>query len=605
MFLVLSAFAAAQDPGLVKEITIRGAKRISVAAIKSFMKVREGQILNLKALDEDRNQIYAMGWFSKVAYSKTLLQDNNWQVVFDVAENEILREVAVEGNKAIKTEDILKLIQFLPPKGTKEEDLRPVNRTEFGPSFEAIQRLYETQGFFGRVEDFGPDPYSPGTWRLLIRETMVNSVTVEGFTNTRNKVFNRLIRTKPGDPYSRFVWEQDALRILNTQWFEGVTPSQPSLAQVDDGSVDLKMKLNDGRTGNFVAGVTLNPANSLAGTLSYSDANFLGTGQSVSANWTQATVGAVGASVSLDYSNPFYDAKDSIFRFSVYDRVQFRFLNNNFGGGGNVTPTDQLYSERRTGGSLGFTRPVSDRQSYTFSTRFEKIRLPNAGTTTTTGQNFIQQEGEVGVLGLSSITNKRDLDFDPARGTFFRLDIEPGYSVINKVANGGTTSNPGDDVEGRFGFFRVGFDYRSYRTPSKKRRTADDLSREVYAFRLRGGTVQGTIPFFEQYFAGGNDSIRGYNEDRFWGKNLLFASFEYRKPIQDQFSLVTFLDAGGAWGGYGGFDTNGFTQTDGFKLRLGYGVGLRLRTPIGPVRLDFAFNNEGGSRPHFMIGNSF
>ena len=120
---------------------------------------------------------------------------------------------------------------------------------------------------------------------------------------------------------------------------------------------------------------------------------------------------------------------------------------------------------------------------------------------------------------------------------------------------------------------------------------------------MKGGTVAGTVPFFEQYFAGGNDSVRGYNEDRFWGRYMLVGTLEYRKPIQEQFSLVGFMDYGGAWGGYAGIKD--FEQTSDAAFHYGYGLGLRFRTPLGPIRLDYAFNDKGGSRAHFMIGTSF
>jgi len=38
---------------------------------------------------------------------------------------------------------------------------------------------------------------------------------------------------------------------------------------------------------------------------------------------------------------------------------------------------------------------------------------------------------------------------------------------------------------------------------------------------------------------------------------------------------------------------------------LGYGAGLSFRTPLGPIRIDIGFNEEGRSRTHFIIGTSF
>lgn len=67
--------------------------------------------------------------------------------------------------------------------------------------------------------------------------------------------------------------------------------------------------------------------------------------------------------------------------------------------------------------------------------------------------------------------------------------------------------------------------------------------------------------------------------------------------------MILFADYGGAWGGYGGVNT--FNQSDKLKLHLGYGIGFSFKTPLGPLRLDFGFNERGSSRTHFLIGTSF
>ncbi|HLO97898.1 MAG TPA: BamA/TamA family outer membrane protein [Fimbriimonas sp.] len=604
LLAMAAASFANQDAGKIKEIVIRGNKRVSAIAIKSNMRVKEGQLLNLTAVTEDVQRIREMGWFSKVSHSEspaTGTAETSWVVTIDVQEYDVVKEVAIVGNTAIKTEDILKVVTFKPAAGTKEEDLKPFNNSELSPTATAISKLYNEKGYFGLVEGVGPDPHAPTTVIIKIKETIVNSVTIEGLTATKAKVFQRLIKTKPGMPYNLSVWSKDYARVMNTQWFEGVDPSLPTQSEHDEGLTNLKMRLNDARTGIFNAGVVLDPANSLAGAISYSDSNFMGTGQSVGFNYTQATRGFRG-SVSLDYTNPFMDSNDTTMRASLYDRVNFRFNSNVLGGGSGGGSTTDLsqYQERRTGGSLAFVWPQGERYSTGASTRFERINSGDLVVQTGPDKTpYLQHDGEVGSIALSSIRNTRDLDFDPSKGSFLRLDAEPGYAVIKPK----DLTDPRNPAAGRYGFVRAAFDYRNYYTKDKRPRTKDDASREVFAFRLKGGTISGTVPFFEQYFAGGNDSVRGYSEDRFWGKHMIVGTFEWRKPIQEQFSLVGFVDYGGAWGGYAG--TTGFEQASKAAFHYGYGLGIRFRTPLGPIRLDYAFSDEGKSRAHFMIGTSF
>jgi len=67
---------------------------------------------------------------------------------------------------------------------------------------------------------------------------------------------------------------------------------------------------------------------------------------------------------------------------------------------------------------------------------------------------------------------------------------------------------------------------------------------------------------------------------------------------------VLFSDLGDAWGGaYQNVNIQGFDQ-GGFRPHLSVGLGIRVRTPLGPIRLDYGIGNEGG-RTHFSIGNVF
>ena len=124
------------------------------------------------------------------------------------------------------------------------------------------------------------------------------------------------------------------------------------------------------------------------------------------------------------------------------------------------------------------------------------------------------------------------------------------------------------------------------------------------ALRLLAGTSTGQMPFSEQYFLGGANTLRGYREDRFWGNNLFLSSVELRQAIAPKFKVVAFMDVGEAWGGdYSNVNIAGFSQ-NAFQPHVGTGVGLRVGTPLGQVRLDFGYGDEGG-RVHFGVGSSF
>lgn len=247
---------------------------------------------------------------------------------------------------------------------------------------------------------------------------------------------------------------------------------------------------------------------------------------------------------------------------------------------------------------LGFSRELKPELFGSLSGRFERIKTGNLDTTLT--DSFIQQDGDVGVVTLGLTRNRRDVDLDPSRGDWTRIWVEPGYSRITEVGG----ANADTSILGSNMFIKENFELRKYWSPGQPPRLHDfDATRRVIAFRLRYGNISGKVPFFEQYFAGGSETIRGYAEDRFWGKQTLISTLEYRHPIQKSFNIIGFVDYGGAWGGYGG--VNAFTQSTTASLHMGYGAGLSFKTPLGPIRLDVGFDNHGKARTHFLIGTSF
>lgn len=109
------------------------------------------------------------------------------------------------------------------------------------------------------------------------------------------------------------------------------------------------------------------------------------------------------------------------------------------------------------------------------------------------------------------------------------------------------------------------------------------------------------LPASLRFFAGGDNSVRGFDYQSLGprdsagevvgGKHRLTASVEYDRRVWRDFALAAFLDAGTA------FDTRDF------NLHQGAGFGVRWFSPIGPIRVDFAFPlEEGGFRLHLSMG---
>lgn len=589
---LLAALAHSQN--LVKDIVVRGIATVNREAILSAMSLKVGAAYTEDKRAADEIAIKSLGFFPAVRVVGVPDDTGNaWIVRVDVQEYGVIKEVRVTGNTVVKTEDI---IAKLPPS------LRPghiFNENDQRPAGASIRALYESKGYQADIADFSPLEGSPQTLSIAIVETRVGDISVQGNKITKDRVIRKLIRTRPGDVFSKDRFRSDLVRLYGTGWFEDVSPQLEPGDQV--GVVDPTIVLKEARTGTFNVGVQLDPQNSLAGILRYSQQNVGGTGQGIGINLTQSTQG-VGPSIDLDYTNPFIDDHQTALRASVYSRVVFRFQGGFLGSssGSGLSDADRYY-ERRTGTSFGLSRPLSNTETGSIGLRAENVTTHNVTSVTDGNQNnFVLQDGFVGVLTATFTRDMRDVPIDPSRGTWFQANVEPGLSDINKV--GGLTSDVG--IIGPSVFGKASVEIRKYFSAGPPRGFKLDDPRKVLAIRVRAGTIVGNVPFFEQYFSGGSDTLRGYAEDRYWGKNTLVSTAEYRYPLQKSFSFVAFVDYGGSWGGYG--SVNNFNQYDDIRLHVGYGPGISFKAgPLGNIQLYLGFNEEGKSRTHFLIGNSF
>ena len=577
-----------QVAGIVKDITVKGNVRQTTQGILATMRTKVGRPFSQAVLDQDRQTLFDLGVFkAQPNMIATQNPDGTYSISVEVAENPEIKEIRITGNTVFSTK------QIMAASTIKVGDILSARAAAITAT--NIETMYSNKGYYARVVDLNYLPDSPQTLNLQILETTVSTITVTGNTRTKKRVLDRLIKTRPGEPFNGFKWQKDMQRMFNSGWFEKIDPKPDRTS--NPGQVAWDVAVKEAKSGNFGLGVQVDPTSSFAGFIRYTDSNFKGTGQSVGAGFTEGTRGG-GPSVDIDYGNPFIDNRDTSIRVTLYSRVVYRFTNSLFGGSSLPNLANQ-YIERRTGSIVGFTRPVSSDLTASITARAEQVNTSNISSTN--GNGFLQQDGQVATLAFGLSRDRRDTTVDASRGYYLSGSIEPGYSNITEA--GGLIAN--QSYLGSSGFVKFFAEYRGYftRQPPRSIEALDD-PRKVLALRLRAGTIVGPIPFFEQYFAGGTDTVRGYDEDRFWGKSTFLSTLEYRYPLQKAFSLIGFADYGGAWGGYG--SVNSFTQSTIPKLFFGYGVGLAFKAgPLGTIRIDIGINPHGGTRTYFQIGPPF
>ena len=131
----------------------------------------------------------------------------------------------------------------------------------------------------------------------------------------------------------------------------------------------------------------------------------------------------------------------------------------------------------------------------------------------------------------------------------------------------------------------------------------------IFAFRAKGGWVNNDAPFYEKFYLGGPNSLRGY-EDRSlnplgYASRLVQGGIELRLPLTRKrfprhfLTGILFYDIGQAWNEPDSFDLK--------KTNSSFGYGLRFNLPfIGLLRLDIAYPiPEYDLRFHLSLGHTF
>jgi outer membrane protein insertion porin family len=231
---------------------------------------------------------------------------------------------------------------------------------------------------------------------------------------------------------------------------------------------------------------------------------------------------------------------------------------------------------RRYGGNITvIPRPISVRYE------IERVRVFEVEIDT------LVQEGVewLRILSIGYVIDRRDNQIMPSRG--YLLSGALSFSGIVPKA----TSN----------FVKAEFRYRVFQRAGP---ITVGCRCDVGLAKPIAPTVR--IPIHSRFFLGGATTIRGYEErsigdtdhsgNPLGGERYILMSLETRIPLFLKFALAVFTDIGSL--------EQDVAETS-FDLKMGAGAGMRLYTPLGAFRFDYARNMEGGHELHFAIGEAF
>lgn len=534
---------------------------------------RPGAAYSSRRAQLDLRKIRELGFFAGVEIQllPNLQDPDKVDVTFIVTENRVVTGFRFENNSELKSEDLEKALASrsgsLLNSNTVNEDVRK------------IQAAYSEKGFAALVTDVQQE--DNGTVVYTVQEGVLSKIELSGLRKTRPSIVRSVIHSKPGDPFNENKIQKDLNRIYDTDFFEDITYKVTDDPQTP-GALIVTISVKEKRTGQFSVGLGFDNRSKLSGFVGISESNFRGSGKNVSA---QVELGAQ-RSFNVGFGDRFVGDRNASYNVNLYSNRIYREPRSveKIIGGGTGQTSSFSYQEERVGGRVNYTHPLNrDRTSnLLFGYRNESVKLFLLDSKNTVPVNLpTDSSGRISALSAGYLHDKRDLRIDPSKGGRELLLLEQGINFL-----GGDAS-----------FTKIDLDVRRY-IPIIKSKKRGELPPLVFAGRVVVGKTFGQLPAFEQYFVGGSETVRGYDADEQFGDNQLYGNLELRYRFQRRFQFVAFADAGSAFGGR-------FSSSKSPDALFGYGVGVRLQTPIGPVRLDLAKGESGGFKTHFGIGASF
>lgn len=605
----------------VRSLAIQGVSGLDVDAIKEVLATREsGGLLPFLGRDRffDRRQFQAdlyrivaflsdHGWPRARVTDVDIVEDTEDEAIdlvvhVDQGPPVMIERVELYGFDVLKPEDQAAIRRRVQLEAGTRRVQGDVRNSRGATLFVLRERGYA----YATVDILESEGSAPGQVSLFVvadpgPPSVFGQVTVQGNSGVSDGRVKSLLTIKEGQPFRISRVSESQRRLYNREIFQFATidadrdgpPGTPvpvtvTLTQAKPRRLSLAPGYGSEEQARINATVR--------------HVNFFGGARTASATtkWSSLDRG-----VRLNFEEP------SLFRRGISMGVgtQFWFAD------------EPAYELTTRGGRMTLAKeysrsdPVQRRQSLTtlsmtFVNDFERYTISEAALADPTFRDELIALGLDPRRGIGEGTLLA-VGFDLQHNTTPNLiDARRGYLLQLHVEQAGRWL-PGD------------FNYMEYVAEG---RHYHSIGGAVIASKLRVGTIDApgvlanNVPFFKRYFLGGSSSLRGWGRFQvgplsgsglpLGGHSHIESSVELRQPLRGNFSAVLFADAGNAWDG--SFD---FHPDD---LRVAVGPGLRYRTPIGPVRVDFGYqvNRVDGLRidgvpeprrwrVHFSIGQAF
>jgi outer membrane protein insertion porin family len=600
---------------LVSEVAVSGADGALLEEVYRVIGTRPGRTTTRSQLQQDINAIFATGFFSNV---QALPEDTplGVRVTFAVQPNPPLRSVRLRGNALESLDYKGKRV----PVQTVVDDIfgkqygQTANLRSLQTGIQQLNQTYQNNGYVLAQVVSSPEISPDGVATLDIAEGQIESISIR-FLNkngeavdakgnpirgrTRPFIITREFQSKPGDVFNQNQIQRDLQRAFALGIFQdlkiALNPGQ------DPRKVDIVVDVTERRTGSLAASVGVSSTSGLFGAVSLQEQNLGGNNQRLNA---EVQVGQRDILFDLSFTDPWIatDPNRTSYTVNVFGRDSISLV---FDGGPDPVylPNGDIPRIIRFGGGITFSRPLNNGWRASLGFQYQNISVRNSNLNVSPRDEFgnLLSFNRSGTDNVATVqfSASQDLRNDPVqttRGSVLRFSTEQAIGIDSIFYN---------RLRASYSYY-IPVRLIAFTKGCKKKNPTPGECPQTLAFNVQGGTILGDFPPYEAFSLGGTDSVRGYDSGYLGsGKSYLQGTLEYRFPVFSIISGALFVDAGTDLGTASEIPGNPAGIRNKPGSGYGYGVGIRVQSPLGQIRVDYAINDSGESRIHFGIGERF